>query len=175
MQALPPVTPPPSPLDSALRDLESGSDKGRLADVTEFAPGIALRADPALGVAGDWRSPAGRLLELDVRPRGTGGWIALHLALGEIAGDWLGLFCRSAAPEEVLIRVALRSGTAEGFTDSFLPRHILALPEPMTHADALHLPTTPDLPAEASWRELVIFLPARAFTWQIHDLKVLTP
>ncbi len=164
-------------LSEALEALYTGSDKGKeLGDDTVIAPGLVLRADPACALRGHWRSPAGRLLEIEAWPEGRGAWIGLHVELGTgVTGDWLGLVCRSAAPAELMARPVLRSGTGDGFVDTPLPRHILSLPEPLTHADALHLPTTPDLPATAPWRELVIFLPEAGFSWHLHDLRILAP
>lgn len=167
---------PDSVAGAALDALRSGSAKGDLRADTAFAPGIALRADPALGLGGRYRSPAGRLLELEAVPaRPGGGWIALHIALpAALSGhDWLGLFCRTAAPAEVLVRPCLRSGTADGFADCFLPRHLLSGPDPQTHADALHLPTAPELPETAPWRELVLFLPPAGAVWHLHDLRLI--
>ena len=126
-------------------------------------------------ISGSWRSPAGRLLELEVEPRGNGQWAALHLALPETQGaTWIGFTCRSAAGAEIMISPCLRSGTAEGFTDCFFLRHLLALPEALNHVDALHLPSSPAIPALADWRELVLFLPRTAFSWHLHDLRLFT-
>lgn len=150
---------------------------------TGFAPGLSLRSDPALELGGRWQSPAGRLLELDLTPAGRGGWLGLHLRLkGGPTDDpqggaaWIGFACRSAAPEELMLRAALRTGGgadgADGFTDHFLARHVLAGSEPRDHLDALYLPACPGWPARAPWCELVLFLPPRALVWHLHDLRV---
>ena len=171
---IPPI-PAPS-LAPGLAPLRDSRAEGTLgAAETVFAPGIALHADPGLALAGHWRSPAGRLLELEVTPSGAGGWLALHVALNLTAlpgSGWIAFACQSAAREAVMIRPCLRSGTETGFADCFFPRHILAGPEPVSHTDALPLATTPDLPAAAPWRELVFFLPRTPFGWHLHDLRV---
>lgn len=141
---------------------------------TTLVPGIMVHADPGLRLAGAWRSPAGRLFELDAAPGGSGGWLALHVALTlPVLPDagWLGFACQGAATAEMMIRPCLRSGTEEGFADTFFPRHILAGRETTSHVDALPLASMPDLPAAAPWRELVLFLPRTAFGWHLHDLR----
>lgn len=149
--------------------------KGGIADNTEFLPGLSLHADPALHVSGQWCSPAGRLLELDLRMNGRGAWIGLHVALHtpDFADyGWLGFTYRGTAPQEVLIHPCLRSGTQSGFSDCFFDKHILATPETGNHVDALHLPTRHEIPETAPWRELVLFLPRQDFQWQLHDLRL---
>ncbi|KGB83248.1 hypothetical protein JT55_02740 [Rhodovulum sp. NI22] len=143
---------------------------------TDFVPGISLHADPGLQVSGQWSSPAGRLLELDLRMSGEGDWIGLHLALEApdlAAVGWIGFACRSAAPSEIMIRPCLRSGGEAGFTDTFFGKHLLAIPEPLNHIDALHPATTRSIPETAPWRELVLFLPQRNFRWHLHDLRLI--
>jgi len=169
---------PASPLASVLADWRREIAAGDIADSLRFGPGLALYADPSLEVRGTWRSPAGRLLELDVTTSGTGTWIGLHVTLD--APDltntaWIGFACRSVAPEQATIRCCLRSGTDEGFTDCFFDRHILSDPEPRSHVDALHIPTTRAIPETAIWRELVLFLPRKSFRWHLHDLRPFLP
>lgn len=170
------MTPAPDALAPGLSVLRETRDEGPLArDETPLAPGIALHADPALALAGQYRSPAGRLLELEVTAVQRGGWLALHVGL--IAPSlpltgWLGFACASAAAEEMVIRPCLRSGTGAGFADTFFPRHILAGPEAASHVDALPLATTPGLPPDAPWRELVLFMPTVPLAWHLHDLRL---
>ena len=152
---------------------ETGSG-GALATHVTFRHDLFLHADPALGVSGRWRSPPGRLLELDVRTRAPGRWLALHMKLD--ADDlsqarWLGFACRHAGEGELMIRPCLRSGTEKGFVDSFFAKHILATPEPFNHVDALFLPATRSIPTFAPWRELVLFLPRESLRWHVHDLR----
>ncbi|MBW7056849.1 hypothetical protein KY389_09095 [Paracoccus bogoriensis] len=145
---------------------------------TAFCKGLALHVDPDLQMAGNWRSPSGRLLELVLRPAASGAWTGLHLTLDlpDLAGlRFLGLAARAVAPDEVLIRACLRSGLpGGGFLDHFLPRHWLAHDEAATHHDLIHLPSQNALPVQAPWRELVLFLPCRAVELHLHDLAILT-
>ena len=155
--------------------LRSGSDSGEITTETPFAEGVILRADPALRIGGTWRSPAGRMLELEATPAAPGGWLGLHVTLGPLdlaRVGCIGFTCRSCAPEQAMIRAALRSGTDEGFVDSFFPAHILATPEVETQVDVLEPGFAGDIPDRAPWRELVLFLPKGGVTWHLHDLRL---
>jgi hypothetical protein len=148
---------------------------GKITDTVHFQPGFSLHADPALMIDGQFHSPSGRLLELDVTTAGTGEWIALHINiphtdLSDCA--YLGFACRSVAHGQQMIRPCLRSGIGDGFTDSFFNKHILATPEPRDHVDALHIETCRNQPETAPWRELVLFLPTQDFRWHLHDLRL---
>lgn len=170
-----------NPLAPALPPFRQATSHGQVQDVTHFHPAFSLHASPALGVGGVWRSPAGRLLELEITTQAPGDWIALHIALegtGDLADAWIGFACRSAAPDTdsgdpdgLMIRPCLRSGTDDGFIDCFFDKHILATPEPQNHLDILHLDTRRNIPETAPWRELLLFLPRRGFRWDLHDLR----
>lgn len=167
-----PDSPSFAPALTALRDMRA---EGNIASLSEACPGLALHSDAGLTISGHWQSPAGRLLELDVAIDGHGDWLGLHVALGLddlTALDWVGLTCRVAAPAEIMIRPCLRSGQTDGFTDSFFPRHILAVAEPRNHVDTLHIPTSRAIPETAPWRELVLFLPRESFSLHLQDLKI---
>ncbi len=170
-----PISPLTAAIAPGLATLRMQGGEGPLADGSECAAGVVVHADPALGLAGHFTSPAGRLLELSARISGRGDWVGLHVTLDlpDLAGlGWVGLACRSAAPEDVMVRPCLRSGTQDGFADHFFAKHILSGPEAMAHLDALDLTAMPDLPRTAPWRELVLFLPRTDFTWHLHDLRV---
>lgn len=159
----------------ALCKLRGDTPDGEITDTIRFHPGVFLRADPALKVGGRFRSPAGRLLELDVTTSGNGHWIGLHIAFpAQDISDFafMGFSCRHAAPEQQMIRPCLRSGTETGFSDCFFNKHILAVPEPLNHVDALHLETSRTIPQTAPWRELILFLPQQDFRWHLHDLRL---
>lgn len=162
-------------LNHALAVLRSSTREGELADHVHFLPGLDLRADAALGLAGQYRSTEGRCLDLEARPTGQGSWCALHLGLParDLQGfGVLGFALRGAAPQMQLIRACLRSGTKAGFTDCFFDKHVLLHPEESSHVDALAIRHHKRLPQEAPWRELILFLPTRAFDLSLIDLRV---
>ncbi|KAA9005090.1 hypothetical protein [Histidinibacterium aquaticum] len=150
---------------------------GTLSSRTRLAHRIRVDADPALGIEGEWRSPRGRLLELDVRTSGPGGWCALHMrfsgGLLKEAG-FLGLMCSGVAPEITRARACLRSGTREGFVDRFFDKHLLLRPEIGSHMDAVALGDRSDAPADPPWREVILFFPTRPFRATLLDFRVFT-
>lgn len=173
---LPPPLGPCAPFNQALARLQDSTGGGPVSGSTPLDEGLKLHADPALQAGGRWRSPAGRLLELDLETAGPGEWIGLHLDLGPLdllPFRYAGLACRSAAAGHEAIRPCLRAGLpGGGFSDCFFPRHILARAEPGDHMDTLHLPSCPQLPLDAEWFELVLFLPPRSCRLELHDLRL---
>lgn len=159
----------------AIDQLRRSQGDGRLATDVTFAPGVVLNADPALGLAGTWRSPPGRLLELEAAPTGTGDWCAIHIPLGALAiGDLgvIGFTCRSAAPTPVVVRACLRSGLDGGFEDHFFDRHILAHAADTLHVDVLDLHRSLGIPDQADWRDFILFLPVFPFHLSLQDLRL---
>lgn len=152
-----------------------GTAKGILSHDTRLRPDLSFRVDKAAWLKGRYKSPLGRLLELDVTLKGPPGWVALHLGLP--GGDWsgfgmIGLACLTAAPENMIVRPCVRSGTDDGFVDCFFDKHILSHPEASNHLDAIMIHRRTNLPVDAPWRELVLFLPTDSFRWSLQDLRL---
>lgn len=177
--------PLPRALDGALTPWQNRADYGATVPLFEtgnhvnFGPGLDLRLDPNAQASGHWSSPEGRLLELRTRVDVPGAWFGLHVALPDDALDltgvsWIGVTARTSALQAVSIRVGLRSGQDDGgFQDSFFARHILSQARQSDHHEVLCPAHLPDLPRQAPWRELVLFLPpATAMDWVLHDLRV---
>ncbi|WP_027256083.1 hypothetical protein [Leisingera aquimarina] len=167
----------PALLSPGLSAFTASRQDGPLqAERTNLAPGMFLDADPALQMAGRYSSAAGAFLDLHAAPSGRGGWFGLHLALElpplqEIS--YLGLACRAAAPEQLMLRPCLRTGLeGGGFSDCFFDRHILAAGRAHSHTDALYLDSRPELPLSAPWHELVLFLPCQAFDLSLMHLHL---
>lgn len=156
--------------------LRGGVSQGELSADVGFIPGLKLTADPALELAGNYRSPEGQLLEFDATTGpNPGGWIGLHLDLpAENLSNVgiLGFAARFTAPEITVARVCLRSGTDGSFEDCFFDKHLLMRPEEASHVDALSIHQRDRLPVRAPWRELVVFLPTRTFRLSLIDLRV---
>lgn len=155
--------------------LREDTRDGALASDVDFLPGLALHADPALELSGTFHSPKGRILEFDARTGpNRGEWLGLHVALP--AGDLtrsgiLGFAARVSAPEIMVMRACLRSGTATGFVDCFFDKHILVRPDEASHLDALSVQYRDQVPKLAPWRELVFFLPTTDFRLSLIDLR----
>lgn len=168
---------PCAPFNQSLARLQAETGSGQISGSTGLLDGtLKLHADPALQVGGAWRSPAGRLLELDLETAGPGKWIGLHLALGQLdlmSFRYAGMACRSAADGIEVLRPCLRAGLPDGrYSDCFFPRHLLARADPSDHMDTLHLPSCPHLPLDAEGLELVLFLPTHSCRLELHDLRL---
>jgi hypothetical protein len=183
-------TPPLAPLalDATLGPLRHRADHGATEPLfarshsADLCPGVALHRDPDAGLTGTWSSPAGRLIEMQTQVARPGAWFGLHIRLPAEVADlervrWIGIVARTSSLRVMAIRVGLRSGLPRmaggGFQDSFLPRHILCQPRQSDHHDLLCPADLPDLPQQAPWRELVLFLPPAApVDWVLHDLRI---
>ncbi|WP_324752466.1 hypothetical protein [Roseovarius sp. Pro17] len=149
--------------------------EGALAVDVDFLPGLAFHADPALEISGSFASPKGRILDFDAHMGpGLGEWVGLHVALP--AGDLrqagiLGFAARVSAPEIMVVRACLRSGTINGFVDCFFDKHLMVRPEEASHLDALPVQYRDQIPMQAPWRELVLFLPTHDFRMSLIDLR----
>lgn len=155
--------------------LRDDSREGSLTSDMALLPGLMLHADPALALSGTFQSPKGLILELDARAGSTAGqWFGLHVSLpaGDLAGKGLvGFATRVSAPEIMVMRACLRSGTPGGFVDCFFDKHVLARPEETSHLDALPVQYRDQIPRHAPWRELVFFLPTTDFRLSLIDLR----
>lgn len=153
------------------QDLAGGIGPG----ITPIADGIFLSIDPESDVTGRFESPADEALTLDFAGATTlPRWQALHLQLPspDLAPALaFGLALRAQAPLALACRACLRSGLAEGFHDSFLPRHVLVPPEGALHLDLMAIEADPQLPRMAPWRELVLFFPAEPARITLQDLR----
>lgn len=163
----------------ALDMLREDAREGALGQDPQVAPGVALHADPALGMTGTWRSPPGRLLEIEARPARPGSWFGLHVSLGGCDLDRhgiVGFACRTRSSELQILRACLRSGIdarpGGAFVDRFFDKHILSQPVEGSHLDALPARGHEALPAQAPWRELILFLPTEGFDWSLIDLRL---
>lgn len=166
---------PDGQVNHTLAVLRNELREGALDTHVPLLPGIDLHADPALEMAGHYRSPEGRILEIDAQPAGKGEWAALHIALpARDLGSYgaLGFALRGAAPDMRVLRACLRSGTGDGFVDCFFDKHILLRSEDSSHVDALAVQERSYLPNEARWRELILFLPPQTFQLSLVDLRV---
>jgi hypothetical protein len=166
---------PDAAANQALSHVAWAETHGDLTERVEIGRGLHLHADPALRLEGTWRSPRGRIVEIDSRPRGTGHWLGLHLALS--AGDLsrmavLGFACRTVAAEAQVLNPCLRSGTMDGFVDSFFDKNVLSRPVEAAHVDAFSLDLRDDVPTKAPWREIVLFLPVAPISWSLIDMRV---
>lgn len=160
----------------ALYDAEQEA-KPLSSPITEITAGFNLHCDPDVGIEGDCSSPNQRLCELDIRSKGQGRWLGLHVMLPDFRmaeHRWITVAFRAHAGRNLAIKPCLRSGTEAGFIDTFLPVHCLVTAAPTDHTFLLAHERFPDMPIIAPWRELVFFLPpAEDIKLAIHDLRII--
>lgn len=145
-----------------------------LVDQMELMPGAFFAMDTEGEVTGRCVIGGDHLLRLDYTVGRQPRWLALHLAVGGVdlgKAAVFGVACKSRAPEAATYRLCLRSATSEGFVDAFLSKHVVAFSETSTHVDFLKLEGHEHVPAQADWRELILFFQPRSAVFELLDLR----
>ncbi len=156
-----------------LRLLERSADP--IAAGEDLVPGIFLDFDPQGGIEAEVQSAPDTLLSARFTVQKDAGWLALHIALGDIDLSqqmMFGFVCKSQAPQSTTLRPCLRNGTAEGFSDIFFRKTLISYGEPSLHLDALMIDEHADLKMAAPWRELVLFFRPETGAFDLQDLRV---
>ena len=168
---------PDAQAQSALQMLRAGTGAGVIsAGRTDLPYGLFLSNDPEAAIAGRYRSDVGQLLSLQTAPAAgrTPRWQALHIPLGPAdltQAAVMGVVARSQAPTSITTRIALRSKRGDSFADVFFGKTLISFAEPSTHLDAIELDRVPDIPAEADWRDLILFFQGGALELDLLDLR----
>lgn len=166
---------PDAQINHTIGLLRSAPADGRLADGLRLAPGAFMGIDPEGEVNGRCTTGGESLLQLNYTTGKAPHWLALHLAVGGVdlgRAAVFGVACKSRAPEATTFRLCLRSATANGFVDAFLPKHVVAFAQPSTHVDLLKLEGHENVPAQADWRELILFFQPHSAVYELLDLRV---
>lgn len=166
---------PDAQINHTIGQLRTTPDAGSLSDQAKPVPGSYFGIDTEGTVTGRWTSGGEQLLNLGYSVQKTPRWLALHLAVGMVdLSDFavFGVACKSRAPEAMTYRLCLRSASPDGFVDAFLPKHVVAFAQASTHIDALALDGNRNVPAEAEWRELILFFPPQTSNLDLIDLRV---
>ena len=140
-----------------------------------FAPGVFLSMDPESDTEARVSSRPGELLNLDLTTSRPGRWLSLNIEMGQCdlsARDLMGVMCKTRAEDTLTFRVCLRSGQEEGFQDAFFGKRVISYATPSTHADLIKLDERDDVPAQATWRELVLFFPPDLRQLTLTDLSL---
>lgn len=149
--------------------------EGEIADLGSPAPNTFFSIDPEAALTGTFATAQDGLIRLSYAAARKPRWCALHLTAGGIDLDGatvLGVICKSQAEAAVTFRICLRSGTPEGFVDTFLPKSVVAFAQPSVHVDLLRLDTVSGLPKQAEWREIVLFFQPGKADVVLQDFRV---
>lgn len=151
------------------------TSEGTLNAHLEFLPGLNMHLDPEMDLQGTFRSPKGRLFEFEAQTAKPGRWVGLHVALPAHDLHHVGIVgfgARINAGSVYVARACLRSSTPDGFVDCFFDKHLLFRPEEASHIDAISVAHRDNVPIQATWRELILFLPTESFQLSVIDLRL---
>lgn len=155
--------------------LRSTAGTGSLVEGAPLAPGAFLSVDQEAKLSGQFKTGEGAVLNLAYEVQKPPRWLAMHLQMGSLPlneTSVFGVVCKSQAPQAATFRICLRSGIAGGFVDAFFDKHVVAYADQSTHVDLLRLESRSDVPAEAPWRELILFFQTRSAQITVRDLRV---
>lgn len=159
----------------ALAVLRAMTLNQRIDSEQRFVPGLYLSLDEASDTKARIESQPATLLDLSCETRRPGAWLSLNLELGACdlsRCSVLGIMCKSQAPETLTFRVCLRSAVEGGFRDAFFPKRVISYGQESVHADLIKLEEREDVPAQAAWRELILFLPPDLHRLSLRDLAL---
>ncbi|MCM2563947.1 hypothetical protein M8744_17565 [Lutimaribacter sp. EGI FJ00013] len=155
--------------------LRTEASDEELSNGLRLAPGALISIDPNGEIEGRSVTGGDNILSLNYVVQQPVKWMALHLSVGGIDlrnAAVFGVACKTFAAEATTFRVCLRSQTADGFVDAFLPKHVVAYGQPSTHVDLLKVEEREDVPIKASWRELVLFFAPQSAALDLIDFRV---
>ena len=157
---------------AALRGLEH---QGEVASDVRFSPGVFISSDPESDITTRVDCTLGQLLDLTCKGTRPGRWLSLNIELGayDLTGrSVIGIMCKTRSEDTQTFRVCLRSGLQGGFQDAFFSKRVISYKEESTHADVMKLAERDDVPAQAPWRELILFLPPELRQVSLGDLAL---
>ena len=140
-----------------------------------LSPGVFLSVDPESDTKIQVTSQPGSLIDLSLSTSRPGRWLSLNIEMGPCdlrTRDVIGLMCKLRSETTMTFRVCLRSGREEGFVDAFFGKRVISYAEPSTHADLIKLAERDDIPAQAPWRQLLLFFPPDMPQISLHDLAL---
>ena len=166
---------PDAHLAATLNALRGLTFDGTAADTQHLVPGVFFSADPQGQVTVQASSRPGMLLNFRVQVDRPGRWLSLNMGVGSADltdARIVSFACKADARATTAFRVCLRSGTEGGFRDVLFAKPVICGPDTAVHMDVLSLATTPEVPRQAPWRELVIFLDRDPQDVTLHDFRL---
>ena len=161
-----------------LQTLRRHSADGKISgERTPVLDDVFLSNDPEAGITGDYSCTDTTLIRVQSRPPGqaTPRWQGMHIAMGPASLEnaaVIGVVARSQAPSSATTRLCIRSGRDGRFVDTFFPNRMVSFAQPSTHLDILETVSTPDLPRQAAWRELILFFRTGEVDLELLDLRL---
>lgn len=153
---------PDANINQMVRLLQAEAPLGPIEVDKPIVPGISFSFDPDAELSGRLKAADGAVLSFAIEEIKNSGWLALHISMGgfDLASyGVIGFVCKTQAPNAIALRACIRSGTEAGFVDCFFDKHLVGYSEPSTHLDAMDVSIQKTLPAQAPWRDFVLFLP----------------
>jgi hypothetical protein len=160
----------------ALANLRGLEYKGAAANTQHIVPGIFFSLDPEATNTVHIDSRPGELMNIRLGVDRPGRWLTLNLGVGtaDFTGcKIIGFACKSDAPATTTFRVSVRSGSESGHRDVFFPKTVVSYPKTSLHLDVLELDNNRDIPAQAMWRELVIFFQRENLEVALRDFRLI--
>lgn len=165
---------PDAQLNHAITLLQTARASAPLVDEKVISPGVFLSIDPEGDVSGEISNGHDGLIALNYTVLKKPRWLGVHMIMGNVdlsQAAIAGVVCKSHAQEAATYRICLRSGTDQGFQDTFFPKHIVAFQQESVHVDILKLSSFDEIPSKATWRELILFFQTTSAAIDIRDLR----
>lgn len=141
-----------------------------------LVPGIFFSLDPESTNTVAVESRPGELMKFRLGVDRPGRWLTLNMSVGtaDLSGcKIVGFACKLDSPTTTTFRVCLRSGGDGGHRDVFFKKSVVSYPKTALHLDVLDLDETPEVPAKAAWREIVIFFQRETSEINLRDFRLI--
>ncbi len=167
---------PDSQLAFALATLRGLELSCRALNGQHIVPGIFFSLDPEAENAVHIDSRLGEMMAITMEVERPGRWLTLNMGIGnaDFSGcKIVGFACKLDAPQTTTFQVCIRSGTQTGHSDVYFPKTVVAFPKTSLHLDVIELEQHAHIPAEAPWRELVIFFQREPAEIVLRDFRLI--
>ena len=167
---------PDGQLTFSLATLRGLEQSGPVQNGQHIVPGIFFSLDPDSDNSVSIDSRPGELMAIKFDVGQPGRWLTLNLGIGgaDFGGcKIIGFACKLDVPQTATFQVCVRSGTETGHTDVYFPKTVVAFPKTSLHLDVIEMETNGHIPAQAPWRELVIFFEREPAEIMLRDFRLI--
>lgn len=161
-----------------LQTLRRHDGEGRIGGgATPILDGVFLSNDADARITGDYRCADTNMIKVQMRPgsEAPSRWQGMHIVMGPAGLDGaavVGIVARSRSAASITTRLCIRSGRGDRFVDTFFPKTMVSFAQPSTHLDILEIASTPDLPRQAGWRDLILFFRTGEVDLELLDMRL---